>query len=129
MFLQSCSCSVAPWGHCCVLASPKKRQNCRTCSRDCGPAWHGPSSVRVSVISDILTCYGQHQCTGKETNNRSDVQAVTLFVRFSKQKAQHIEKERVCQCVCVCVHVCVCARERVADREGSGMFASRTLVV
>ena len=37
--LHSCSCSVAPWGHCCLLDSLKRGQNCRTCSGDCGLVW------------------------------------------------------------------------------------------
>ena len=30
MLPRSCSCGVAPWRHCCVLASLKRGQNCRT---------------------------------------------------------------------------------------------------
>ena len=31
---RSCSCSVASWGPCCLLASLKRRQNCGTCPGD-----------------------------------------------------------------------------------------------
>ena len=51
-----CSCSVAPWGHCCLLASPKRGQNCRTCSGDCGPVWHGQPSVRASPSRHRRQC-------------------------------------------------------------------------
>ena len=34
MLPHNCSCSVAPWDHCCVLAFLKRRQNCRMCSGD-----------------------------------------------------------------------------------------------
>ena len=34
MLPHNCSCSVAPWDHCCVLAFLKRRQNCRLCSGD-----------------------------------------------------------------------------------------------
>ena len=48
MWPHSCACSVAPWGHCCLLASLKTWQNSRTCSGDCGRVWHGQSSVCAS---------------------------------------------------------------------------------
>ena len=64
----------------------------------------------------------------RKRNQQSVRRTGCYFVCFSKQKAQHIEKERVCQCVCVrcaCVHVCARARERVADKEGDRMFATQ----
>ena len=48
MLLHSCSCGVAPWGHCCVLTFPKRGQNCRTRSGDCGPLWYGQFSLCAS---------------------------------------------------------------------------------
>ena len=33
------------WGLWSCLASLKRGQNCRPCSGDCGPVWHGQASV------------------------------------------------------------------------------------
>ena len=52
---HSCSCSVAPWGHCYLLASLKRGQNCSMCSGDRG---HGQSSVRASPcrVPSLWSC-------------------------------------------------------------------------
>ena len=48
---HSCSCRVALWGRCCLLASLKRGQNCRTCSAYCSPVRHRQSSVCASISS------------------------------------------------------------------------------
>ena len=58
--LLNCSWSIAPWGHCCVLASLKREQNCRTCFRDSGPVRHGQSSGVASPSQH--TCLNRQQC-------------------------------------------------------------------
>ena len=55
MLPHSCSCSVAPWGHCWLLASLRTGQNCRMCSGDCGPVLQVLSSYEPALAA---TCVG-----------------------------------------------------------------------
>ena len=54
------SFSIFPWGHYFILAFPKRGQNCRTCSGNCGIVWHGQSSTCASLIQHM--CCGRQQC-------------------------------------------------------------------
>ena len=58
----------------------------------------------------------------QEQNKSSDILAVILFDRFSKNTAQR--ESMYCLCV-VCFDVCVL----LLDRDGSRAFSSRALVI
>ena len=66
MLPHSCSCGVAPVEllqqatGAYSVASLTRVQNCRTCSRDCGPVWHGQSLVCASTNRRM--CRSRRQC-------------------------------------------------------------------
>ena len=67
MLVHSCSCSIAPWGFCCIRASPERGQKCRMCSEGCGPVCHGQSLVCASLLvgacrQQVSTLSGYQQC-------------------------------------------------------------------
>ena len=59
---HSCSCCVAPWDHCSVLASLKKGKKRRERARGEGgggsPVWNRQSSVYIHVPVLVRTCVG-----------------------------------------------------------------------
>ena len=64
MLPHSCACSVAPWGHCCLLTSLKRGQNCRMCSGDCGPVWllwRGDRTIERALETVVLSGLGSVQ--------------------------------------------------------------------
>ena len=74
-------CSI---GHLPPSCFSERGQNCKRCSGDCGPVWHGQTVVSVCVC----VCARAHAC---------------LYTSVSE----------VCVCMCVCVCVCARARASV----------------